>query len=501
MWTFFRRLLQWLGLMAGSKVSIPTKKDIDDAIEAHDANPNAHGGLTGNGTGEVSTAQLEAKAQETLNAAKADATAKDTQVATAAATTAQQKVDAAKTELQTAIDTKLTVPPSGLGYEQMSAGIKASLNKADSAVQSGTAVTSVNGQTGDVVIDDTGSPVGDASSTTKGLVKLPGGTPGVLGGTADVPVVDGWDLKADKTTVNSSLAGKVDTTDARLTNSRTPTGHHASHEAGGSDALDPTKLGLTSENMTFTSKPELQIAATKVQQAIEVVQSNVKTVKDNLAASDTAATALGQRVANAELDIDGIQQMLTVESGGASFQPVFTEDFSSGSVDTTKWSVLNNVAGSNGDGTRLASNVVVAAGNLELQGSANNISGLLMRTSYRYGRYEFRARIDKAKGYAWVIGLYPQSNNIADGAIDIVSLGGARATGLADKNAVNVKYNTTQADTNEQSVDVSQWHVFAIDWLANRISVFIDGLKVYETTDAAKIQTYRCTSLRSLRWA
>lgn len=35
----------------------------------------------------------------------------------------------------------------------------------------------------------------------------------------------------------ADLADKVDDTDARLTDARTPTGHHASHEDGGSDEL------------------------------------------------------------------------------------------------------------------------------------------------------------------------------------------------------------------------------------------------------------------------
>jgi hypothetical protein len=76
----------------------------------------------------------------------------------------------------------------------------------------------------------------DASSTVNGLVRLTGD----LGGTATAPTVPG-------------LAGKVDSTDTRLTNSRTPTAHATTHATGGTDVLTPAAIGAAAATHTHTA--------------------------------------------------------------------------------------------------------------------------------------------------------------------------------------------------------------------------------------------------------
>lgn len=47
--------------------------------------------------------------------------------------------------------------------------------------------------------------------------------------------------------VATALSGKVDTSDSRLTNNRTPTAHASSHSANGSDAITPSAIGAAEE--------------------------------------------------------------------------------------------------------------------------------------------------------------------------------------------------------------------------------------------------------------
>jgi len=68
----------------------------------------------------------------------------------------------------------------------------------------------------------------------------------------DVATVGGAVPQAQVTGLSTTLSGKVDTTDTRLTNSRTPTAHATSHAAGGSDALTLTTAQVTGLATTLT---------------------------------------------------------------------------------------------------------------------------------------------------------------------------------------------------------------------------------------------------------
>jgi hypothetical protein len=63
--------------------------------------------------------------------------------------------------------------------------------------------------------------------------------------------------------VRTALAGKVDTSDARLTNARTPTAHASTHHAGGGDAITPASIGASTSGHSHSYvSPSRTIATT-----------------------------------------------------------------------------------------------------------------------------------------------------------------------------------------------------------------------------------------------
>lgn len=63
------------------------------------------------------------------------------------------------------------------------------------------------------------------------------------------------------TTVATSLSTKVDSSDARLTNARTPTAHAASHGSAGADAITVAQSQVSGLAVTLSGKAEYSVAA------------------------------------------------------------------------------------------------------------------------------------------------------------------------------------------------------------------------------------------------
>ncbi|MEE4238747.1 MAG: hypothetical protein V2I51_18655 [Anderseniella sp.] len=77
-----------------------------------------------------------------------------------------------------------------------------------------------------------------------------------------VAAIDALLAKADTAVQPAQLSTKVDTTDSRLTNARTPTAHAGSHASGGSDPITPAAIGAAATSHTHTSAGILSTGAT-----------------------------------------------------------------------------------------------------------------------------------------------------------------------------------------------------------------------------------------------
>ena len=146
---------------------------------------------------------------------------------TASLTTATGRITAIENDT-TVVKTVAGVIPSALNDSRM-AYVDASgqfITRKDGTIISGAggAVASVNSKAGNVVLTLT-----------------------------DVASAGGAISQAQVSGLTTALSGKVDNTDARLTNSRTPSTHAASHASGGSDALTLATTQVTGLATTLST--------------------------------------------------------------------------------------------------------------------------------------------------------------------------------------------------------------------------------------------------------
>jgi beta-glucanase (GH16 family)/endo-1,4-beta-D-glucanase Y len=176
--------------------------------------------------------------------------------------------------------------------------------------------------------------------------------------------------------------------------------------------------------------------------------------------------------------------------------PVFFDQFTESSLDLNTWGLYGPGPGTNGEGTMDPTHVRTtglttaadSGGQLVIFNTGTTGGGLAKRAGRRYGRWEVRAAVEKGKGIGPAILLWPDSDDQNDGEIDLFEC----ANGLADHATFTVhqpgnpKFGLKQYT---QPLNASQWHVYAVDWLPDRITYYIDGQKVYEVTDKAFIPT------------
>lgn len=172
------------------------------------------------------------------------------------------------------------------------------------------------------------------------------------------------------------------------------------------------------------------------------------------------------------------------------WQLVAQENFDGSSIDSTRWSVYSG-KGNAGVGWRKPEAVRVTDGALRLDGYSDIGGGVCWcgrnAGDQLYGRWEFRAKIDKGNGYGPAALLWPASGKWpVDGEIDISEIPqGARTSSHA---TLHWGTNNSQKGWGSNA-DFSQWHTFAVDWLPGSITFYVDGNVVGSTTNPAAIPT------------
>jgi hypothetical protein len=167
------------------------------------------------------------------------------------------------------------------------------------------------------------------------------------------------------------------------------------------------------------------------------------------------------------------------------FSPVAKADtdFTGKTLNSSLWSTYSG-PGNQGVGTRSPSAITVNNG-LTITARGTVAGGMAENYSQTYGRWEVRAQMEKGAGYGPAILLWPDSEKWpTDGELDIVEL----PQGDRSEAAMTSHYGTDNLQQG-QSVfgDFSQWHTYAVDWLPNSVTFYIDGVARFKITDPAAI--------------
>jgi beta-glucanase (GH16 family) len=167
---------------------------------------------------------------------------------------------------------------------------------------------------------------------------------------------------------------------------------------------------------------------------------------------------------------------------GPEWKRVAKEDFDS--FRTDDWGTYDSV-GAFGNGLRRSSAVGVSDGLLNITARDGKVSGgIAHQFGQTYGRWEFRARTEKGRGFGSAILLWPDSERFPeDGEIDIMEV----PSETRDRAHFIVHFpgpgGSDKVYGSYAEDDFSQWHTFAVDWLPDRIVFFVDGVERLRVTD------------------
>jgi beta-glucanase (GH16 family) len=159
----------------------------------------------------------------------------------------------------------------------------------------------------------------------------------------------------------------------------------------------------------------------------------------------------------------------TATSGG--FTPAFTDNFDGSAVNRGTWGLYNG-----GPGTRVASNAVVHNGTLTLYSRKVNgrWSGAGISTGGRelftYGKFEFRARLQRGDGTRAVALLWPAHGWPPE--IDYFEMW----DGTRQKDMLTNHYSpANHMQHNFVHADFTQWHTIGLEWTPKAITYILDG--------------------------
>jgi beta-glucanase (GH16 family) len=128
---------------------------------------------------------------------------------------------------------------------------------------------------------------------------------------------------------------------------------------------------------------------------------------------------------------------------------------------------------------------------------ANGWYSDLIDTKYtwtqRYGTFEARIRVPRGKGLWPAFWGYYNSGTGYVGELDAMEVC-ANPVGLNNGNDVTLLHNYVHwanngsAGLNTRTVDLSEdYHVYAIDWRADHVSFYLDGVETWRYTDTTHI--------------
>jgi beta-glucanase (GH16 family) len=169
------------------------------------------------------------------------------------------------------------------------------------------------------------------------------------------------------------------------------------------------------------------------------------------------------------------------ERNAASWKRVFTDHFAHG-LDRSKWGLYSGQPGGDPGGWWDPSHVVVRKGVLNLETYRDRrfghrwVSGGLSSAralEQTYGKYEVRVRVDRGRGVAAILLLWPVRDHWPP-EIDFAEDGGE--TSARRTIAATLHYGR-QDDRIQRSVraDFTRWHTMGVEWTPGELVYTLDG--------------------------
>jgi beta-glucanase (GH16 family) len=182
-----------------------------------------------------------------------------------------------------------------------------------------------------------------------------------------------------------------------------------------------------------------------------------------------------------------------VEQSNRTWQQVSIDDFS-GAMPPT-WYAYARSRGNRGVGWRDPSTVSVGNGELVITAHGDTSGAVGHTIAQQYGRWEVRAKFDDCPDHMPCILLWPYKEQDPPGTptwprkkeYDLVECGGAR-----DRGYCNVHHGETDTQTGPHwfTGDLTQWHIYACELMADYVAFFFDDVEVERLTDPDVLSTF-----------
>jgi hypothetical protein len=157
-----------------------------------------------------------------------------------------------------------------------------------------------------------------------------------------------------------------------------------------------------------------------------------------------------------------------------------TSDEFAGTSLSNHWSAYDG-PGNGGDGIRSPAAITVQNGIMTIRGdSKGTTGGISWNGDQRFGKWEVRARFPKGdKQYHPVLLLWPQGEWPQGGEVDF-----AETTSASPDVNFFLHYSSSNKQKDaDKTLDLTQWHNYAVEWVDGRITGYIDGQQWFQSTD------------------
>jgi len=138
-----------------------------------------------------------------------------------------------------------------------------------------------------------------------------------------------------------------------------------------------------------------------------------------------------------------------------------------------------------GVGRHDPANLHVGDGQLSIVSHGLSSGGLEWTDGQLYGRWEVRARTERATGYGDVLILWPDAEDFPQGGeVDFMEIPRPERT----EYNFNIHFGADNSQNGTKVAgDFTQWHNYAVEWTPDHVAGFVDGQEVFRTAERHQI--------------